>query len=82
MDAVPRTTPVRTADLDGPDAAAVGRLVAAYLVETEREKAARLGDHRFPGYFRRGIGVRLRTLRGPTPARPSSWRTRVMVRPV
>ncbi|MFS0718454.1 GNAT family N-acetyltransferase [Arthrobacter sp. 1P04PC] len=49
MDDVPRTTPVRTADLDGPDAAAVGRLVAAYLVETEREKAARLGGPPFSG---------------------------------
>ena len=35
---------VRPADLDGPDNAAVGRLVEAYLTQTESEKAAHLGE--------------------------------------
>lgn len=43
------TTPVRTADLTGADAAAVGGLVAAYLLQTEREKAAQLGGAPFSG---------------------------------
>lgn len=34
---------VRSADLSGPDARTVSRLVEAYLMETEREKAAHLG---------------------------------------
>ncbi len=34
-------TTIRAASLPGPDAAAVGRLVAAYLRATEQEKAAR-----------------------------------------
>lgn len=49
MDLGPRTGPVRTADLSGADAAAVGRLVAAYLLQTEQEKAAQLGEAPFVG---------------------------------
>ncbi|NUT73354.1 GNAT family N-acetyltransferase [Pseudarthrobacter sp. C4D7] len=43
MDTQPKSHTVRPADLGGPDAAAVSRLVEAYLVQTEREKAAHLG---------------------------------------
>jgi hypothetical protein len=39
-----RSLIVRSADLDGPDNAAVGRLVEAYLTQTESEKAAHLGE--------------------------------------
>jgi ribosomal protein S18 acetylase RimI-like enzyme len=35
---------VRPADLDGPDNSAVGRLVEAYLKQTESEKASHLGE--------------------------------------
>lgn len=35
---------VRLADLSGPDAESVSRLVRAYLIQTEREKAAYLGS--------------------------------------
>jgi len=34
---------VRHADLDGPDAAAVGRLIGTYLLQTEHEKCEHLG---------------------------------------
>ncbi|MFH8250856.1 GNAT family N-acetyltransferase [Microbacterium sp. B2969] len=50
---------VRAADLDGPDATAVGRLVGDYLQQTEREKAEHLrgaaptGD--LPAAYRREV---------------------------
>ena len=49
---------VRPADLDGPDNAAVGRLVEAYLTQTESEKATHLGEgndadtHELPERYR------------------------------
>lgn len=48
---------VRSADLDGPDNAAVSRLVEAYLKQTESEKAAHLGEgavdaHELPERYR------------------------------
>jgi ribosomal protein S18 acetylase RimI-like enzyme len=49
---------IRPADLDGPDNAAVGRLVEAYLTQTESEKAAHLGEggnartHELPERYR------------------------------
>jgi GNAT superfamily N-acetyltransferase len=46
---------VRPADLEGPDAEAVRRLVTAYLLQTEREKAVHLGhafaDGHVPGRY-------------------------------
>jgi len=39
-----RSLTVRPADLAGPDNAAVGRLVEAYLTQTESEKAVHLGE--------------------------------------
>ncbi|MDN4640399.1 GNAT family N-acetyltransferase [Agreia sp. PsM10] len=53
-----RSITVRPADLDGPDNAAVGRLVEAYLTQTESEKAAHLGEgedahtHELPERYR------------------------------
>lgn len=43
MDATTGTLAVRRADLAGPDAAEVGRLISDYLLQTEREKAQHLG---------------------------------------
>lgn len=43
MDAMPNPLDVRPADLAGPDAIEVSRLVKAYLLQTEREKAHHLG---------------------------------------
>ncbi len=43
MDASPQAVQVRSADLSGPDAPAVGALVEAYLFHTEGEKEAHLG---------------------------------------
>lgn len=43
MDTEPNSLIVRPADLSSPDAKAVSRLVRAYLVQTEREKATYLG---------------------------------------
>ncbi len=47
---------MRVADLSGPDAAAVGSLVRAYLVQTEREKQTHLGEpfvaERLPDRYR------------------------------
>ena len=44
MGTEPNSLIVRPADLSGPDAEAVSRLVQAYLMQTEREKATYLGD--------------------------------------
>ncbi len=46
MQAGPNMISVRRADLTGPDDAAVSRLIAAYLIRTEVEKAAQLGELR------------------------------------
>jgi ribosomal protein S18 acetylase RimI-like enzyme len=43
MPASAESATVRRADLTGPDGAAVSRLVEAYLLQTELEKASRLG---------------------------------------
>lgn len=47
----PSRVPIRTADLTTQDASTVGRLVRAYLVQTEREKAER-GLAEMPGILR------------------------------
>ena len=44
MNIEPNAPTVRPADLTGPDAGAVSRLVEAYLTQTEREKATHLGE--------------------------------------
>ncbi|MCF3138408.1 GNAT family N-acetyltransferase [Paenarthrobacter sp. AR 02] len=50
---------VRPADLSGADAGAVSRLVEAYLMQTEREKAEHLGgifdDAALPGRYREEV---------------------------
>jgi GNAT superfamily N-acetyltransferase len=43
MQAPGESATVRRADLTGPDGPAVGRLVEAYLLQTEQEKTSRLG---------------------------------------
>ncbi|MDQ0798799.1 GNAT family N-acetyltransferase [Arthrobacter sp. SLBN-112] len=55
MDTERSALTVRPADLEGPDAEAVRRLVTAYLLQTEREKAVHLGhafaDGHVPGRY-------------------------------
>lgn len=50
---------VRRADLSGPDASGVSRLVHAYLIQTEREKASYLGgtavDADLPSRYRQEV---------------------------
>ncbi|WP_091723188.1 GNAT family N-acetyltransferase [Pseudarthrobacter equi] len=54
-----RSLIVRPADLSGPDAEAVSRLVEAYLIQTEREKATYLGgtfrDAELPERYRQEV---------------------------
>ncbi|MDQ1130993.1 GNAT family N-acetyltransferase [Microbacterium sp. SORGH_AS_0888] len=59
---MPLETPsvrVRSADLTGPDGASVSRLVEAYLIQTELEKATRTGETgtiaRLPERYRREV---------------------------
>ena len=61
---------LRTADLTGPDAAAVGALVEAYLLQTEREKEAHLGEtftgRRLPDRYREEVTHPARAYAGAT----------------
>ena len=70
MDASRRTLQVRTADLSGPDAAAVGFLVEAYLIQTEGEKEAHLGEpaarHGLPERYRDEVAHPARAYAGAT----------------
>jgi len=70
MDASSRTLQVRMADLSGPDAAAVGFLVEAYLIQTEGEKEAHLGEpsarHGLPERYRDEVAHPARAYAGAT----------------